>query len=160
MGEPVKVVVFIGSWSRSGSTLLDLMLGKVDGFFSAGELRLLWQRGAAENQLCGCARPFAECEVWSRVMGAGLLAAPQADARGALEGGLDAGLRAAQERLLLEPRKPRPAAREIEVKLDAEWQSRMPRSQAVEVTALTWPLLARYGYLDRSGTLLATRPPA
>jgi hypothetical protein len=311
-------VVFIGSWSRSGSTLLDLMLGQMDGFFSAGELRLLWQRGAAENQLCGCARPFAECDVWRRVteqafgsldgealasirrlqravdrparvpallLGRGAAARQEysaalarlyralrevtgsrwvVDSSKAASHGLllqavpevelhvvhlvrdsravahswqrrkrmpevhwkeaympvfaprKSALFWSLENLALEllrlrarsftalryedlVREPRAAlARvlerlgergvspgflaggrlelgenhtvagnplrlrrgEIEVKLDAEWRSKMPRAQAAEVTALTWPLLARYGYLGRSGTLFATRTPA
>ncbi|WP_420910932.1 sulfotransferase [Thermus thermophilus] len=36
--EKVKVV-FIGGYGRSGSTLLDRMLGQVEGFVSVGELR-------------------------------------------------------------------------------------------------------------------------
>ena len=44
-------VLYVGSWSRSGSTLLDLMLGQVPGFVSVGELRFLWQRGLIERQL-------------------------------------------------------------------------------------------------------------
>jgi hypothetical protein len=33
-----------------------------------------------------------------------------------------------------------------EVRPDAEWQVRMPRSDRAVVTALTWPLLRKYGY--------------
>jgi hypothetical protein len=60
-------VVYIGGLGRSGSTLLDRMLGQVPGFFSAGEIRDLWQRGLRENRLCGCGRPFRECPVWAEV---------------------------------------------------------------------------------------------
>ena len=35
-------VLFIGGYGRSGSTLLDRVLGSTDGFFSAGELRSLF----------------------------------------------------------------------------------------------------------------------
>ena len=49
---PVKVA-FVSSWSRSGSTLLDLLLGRLPGFWSAGEIRYLWDRGLLEDQLCG-----------------------------------------------------------------------------------------------------------
>jgi hypothetical protein len=64
--EPVQVL-YIGGLGRSGSTLLDRMLGQLPGFFSAGEVRDLWQRGLKENRLCGCGQPFLECPVWSRV---------------------------------------------------------------------------------------------
>jgi hypothetical protein len=63
---PVKVA-FVSSWSRSGSTLLDLLLGRLPGFWSAGEIRYLWDRGLLEDQLCGCGRTFASCPTWSAV---------------------------------------------------------------------------------------------
>ena len=66
-GDPGVKVLYIGGLGRSGSTLLDRMLGQLPGFFSAGEIRDLWQRGLRENALCGCGAPFKECEVWTRV---------------------------------------------------------------------------------------------
>jgi hypothetical protein len=64
--EPVKVLYVLGS-SRSGSTVLANLLGESAGFFSAGELRFLWER-AAEGRLCGCGDPVAECSIWSKVL--------------------------------------------------------------------------------------------
>lgn len=61
-------VLYIGSWSRSGSTLLDLILGQIPGFVSVGELRYLWERGLTEGQLCGCGRPVPECTFWGSVL--------------------------------------------------------------------------------------------
>jgi hypothetical protein len=61
-------VVYVGSWSRSGSTLLDLMLGQIRGFVSVGELRFLWERGLSERQLCGCGASVPECPFWNRVL--------------------------------------------------------------------------------------------
>lgn len=60
-------LLFIAGWGRSGSTLLDRMLGQVPGVFSAGELRDIWTRGVLEDRLCGCGAPFRECEVWRKV---------------------------------------------------------------------------------------------
>jgi hypothetical protein len=65
--SPVKVLYLIG-WGRSGSTLLDTLLGEVPGFFSAGELRNLWKEGLQEGRRCGCGRPVVECPVWSAVL--------------------------------------------------------------------------------------------
>ena len=65
--EPIRVLYFAGS-GRSGSTVINNILGQVGGAFAAGELRYLWQRGVVENRLCGCGVPFAECEVWQGVM--------------------------------------------------------------------------------------------
>jgi hypothetical protein len=64
---PLKVV-FIAGWGRSGTTLLDNLLGQVDGFFSTGELRYLWERGVLSNWRCGCGGPVTECDVWSAVL--------------------------------------------------------------------------------------------
>jgi hypothetical protein len=65
--ERVKVL-FIMGMTRSGSTLLDNVLGEIDGFFSTGELRLLWKRGLLENRQCGCGARVTECDVWSSVL--------------------------------------------------------------------------------------------
>jgi hypothetical protein len=61
-------VVYILAWGRSGSTILDNVLGEVDGFFSAGEIRFLWVRGVTKGWRCGCGRPVVECEVWASVL--------------------------------------------------------------------------------------------
>jgi hypothetical protein len=63
----VKVLYIVGG-GRSGSTLLDNLLGQLDGFVSAGELRQLWQRGLIERRLCGCGVPVPECPFWTAVL--------------------------------------------------------------------------------------------
>ena len=64
--EPTRVL-FIAGYSRSGSTLLDRMLGELPGFVSTGELSYLWTRGLQENRLCGCGARFRDCTFWERV---------------------------------------------------------------------------------------------
>lgn len=59
-------MVYIGSHNRSGSTLLDRMLGQFDGFCSVGEMRLIWE-SFVENHLCGCGNPFKDCAFWEAV---------------------------------------------------------------------------------------------
>ncbi|MCA1672772.1 MAG: sulfotransferase, partial [Actinobacteria bacterium] len=66
LDERVKVLFIAGS-GRSGSTLLANMLGQLDGYFSAGELRYLFERGVIENRLCGCGAHFRECRLWTAV---------------------------------------------------------------------------------------------
>src|SRR6266511_818824 len=66
--EPKTVVVFIAGYARCGSTLLERILGQIDGFKSFGELRHVWFRSFGENQLCGCGRPFRDCPFWSEVV--------------------------------------------------------------------------------------------
>jgi hypothetical protein len=63
---PVRVL-FIGGLGRSGSTLLDRMLGRLDDVWSVGELVHVWERGLAENNRCGCGRRFRDCAFWRRV---------------------------------------------------------------------------------------------
>ena len=61
-------VVFIARPGRSGSTLLDMLLGQIEGFCSTGELRFIWKRGFRQNLLCGSGKPFRECEFWAEVV--------------------------------------------------------------------------------------------
>lgn len=65
-GSVVRVL-YIGGWGRSGSTLLDLMLGQGPTVFSGGEIREIWQSGLVENRLCGCEQPFRDCSFWQAV---------------------------------------------------------------------------------------------
>nr|MBA3300165.1 hypothetical protein [Thermoleophilaceae bacterium] len=65
-GHPPRVL-YIGGGTKSGSTLLDLMLGQVPSFFSVGELRQIWQRGLVENSRCGCKERFFDCPFWTAV---------------------------------------------------------------------------------------------
>lgn len=61
-------VAYVAGAGRSGSTLLDCMLGQIPGVFSAGEVTHLWKRGGVEDQLCGCSQPFSRCEFWTEVI--------------------------------------------------------------------------------------------
>lgn len=61
-------VVYIGGAGRSGSTLLDNLLGSSPGWFSAGELRLLWSARQLWTHRCGCGLPLRNCDLWSAVL--------------------------------------------------------------------------------------------
>ena len=65
--DPVKVLLLAGS-GRSGSTVLANLLGSVEGAFSGGELRYLWERGLRDDRLCGCGLPFRQCDLWRAVI--------------------------------------------------------------------------------------------
>lgn len=67
MTTPVKVLYVMGA-GRSGSTVLDNILGELDGFASVGELHNLWKRGLVRGGECGCGRPLSVCEVWQSVL--------------------------------------------------------------------------------------------
>ena len=64
---PLKVI-FVAGAGRSGSTLLDRMLGSVPRVASVGELRHIWKLGLAEDEFCGCGEPFSACPFWARVV--------------------------------------------------------------------------------------------
>jgi Sulfotransferase family len=63
---PIRLL-YIGGYSRSGSTLLLRLLGEVPGLLPIGELFDLWQRSYVENQLCGCGEAFSGCAFWRAV---------------------------------------------------------------------------------------------
>lgn len=67
MSELDQKVLYIGGFGRSGSTLVERILGQLPGFCSSGEVVFLWQRGLIDGQLCGCGTPVPECDFWNRV---------------------------------------------------------------------------------------------
>ena len=44
---------YIAGYVRSGTTLLDRILGNLDNCTSVGELNFIWERSLARNELCG-----------------------------------------------------------------------------------------------------------
>lgn len=60
-------VVCIVGLGRSGSTLLDRILGTVPGTISLNELRPLWRNGFLNNAVCACGTAFDDCPFWSQV---------------------------------------------------------------------------------------------
>ena len=64
MNENRIKVLYIAGMSRSGSTILSKILGEIDGFFNAGELIDIWDRGLASDGKCGCGMKISKCEVW------------------------------------------------------------------------------------------------
>ncbi len=65
--EEAYRLVFVGGMGRSGSTLIERLLGELPGFCSVGETVHLWRRGVVENERCGCGLPFADCGFWTEV---------------------------------------------------------------------------------------------
>ena len=60
-------VLYLGGLGRSGSTLVDRVLGQTPGVCSVGELVFLWDRALSANELCGCGAPFDECPFWKEI---------------------------------------------------------------------------------------------
>lgn len=64
-------VLYIAGWGRSGTTILDNLLGQIPGFHSSGEVHYVWKRGLGERRDCGCGRRLVECDHWARIFEAG-----------------------------------------------------------------------------------------
>ncbi|MCH9027635.1 MAG: sulfotransferase [Proteobacteria bacterium] len=64
----MRKIILIAGHSRSGSTLLDRLLGEIAGFVTVGELRCLWIRGLLGDELCGCGTPFRSCGYWRDIV--------------------------------------------------------------------------------------------
>ncbi|MDH2428747.1 sulfotransferase [Sphaerisporangium sp. TRM90804] len=60
-------MIFVGGLGRSGTTLLERMLGEVPGIAPLGEVVHLWERGVNHDEPCGCGQRFAVCPFWRRV---------------------------------------------------------------------------------------------
>lgn len=60
-------VIYIASAGRSGSTLLDIVLGGKENCFSAGELTFLMDQGIENKEYCSCGKPVIDCEFWKPV---------------------------------------------------------------------------------------------
>lgn len=62
-------VLYIAGYVRSGSTLLDLVLGQVPGMFSIGEFdSLLHAPNFSVDRICTCGLRYYECPFWSSVV--------------------------------------------------------------------------------------------
>jgi hypothetical protein len=60
-------VLFLGGLGRSGSTILERVLGELPRTTSVGELVHLWQRSVLDDESCGCGEPFSRCPFWQEV---------------------------------------------------------------------------------------------
>ncbi|WP_051549570.1 sulfotransferase [Nocardioides sp. URHA0032] len=60
-------VLYIAGVGRSGSTLLERMLGALPGCVNTGELNAIFSRVISQDQRCGCGEPFSACPFWTAV---------------------------------------------------------------------------------------------
>ncbi len=60
-------VVYLGGFGRSGSTLVERVLGEAPGWVNIGELVDLARSVAPGDELCGCGQRFSECRTWAQV---------------------------------------------------------------------------------------------
>jgi hypothetical protein len=60
-------VVFVGGLGRSGTTLLERILGELPGVCPLGEVVHLWRRDLCDDERCACGTAFSGCEFWQAV---------------------------------------------------------------------------------------------
>jgi hypothetical protein len=60
-------VIYLAGLGRSGSTLLERLLGEMPGACPAGEVVHMWQRSVRDDERCGCGRAFSSCPFWPQV---------------------------------------------------------------------------------------------
>jgi hypothetical protein len=65
--NPLNLLAVVGT-TRSGSTLLDMLLGDTQRVFLSGEPRAIWERGCLRGLMCSCGLPIQRCKFWSEVM--------------------------------------------------------------------------------------------
>lgn len=61
-------VLYIAGFERSGSTIVNRVLGQIEGFVAWGELRDIWQHGMIENRRCTCGASFRDCPAWTKIL--------------------------------------------------------------------------------------------
>ena len=65
-GRHPAVVYIVGS-GRSGSTLLERMLGALPDVVNVGELVATFRNVLVNDELCGCGQAFSKCPFWTAV---------------------------------------------------------------------------------------------
>jgi hypothetical protein len=66
--KPLRVL-YIGGTGRTGSTMVDQLLGQFPPYFSGGEMAFFWSRGIEANAICACGDTVRDCPVWSHAIG-------------------------------------------------------------------------------------------
>ena len=64
---PLPTVVYIAGYGRSGSTVLDIMLGGHARITSAGELTYLFDDFGDPRRFCGCGAGYSDCPLWGEL---------------------------------------------------------------------------------------------
>ncbi|WP_045745537.1 MULTISPECIES: sulfotransferase [Actinoplanes] len=60
-------VLFLGGLGRSGTTLVERLLGELPGMCALGEVVHLWQRDIRDDERCGCGERFSGCDFWRKI---------------------------------------------------------------------------------------------
>lgn len=61
-------IIYIAGYGRSGSTVVDIMLGMHPEIFGSGEISTMCRHVWKENEYCACGDRLKDCAVWAPVM--------------------------------------------------------------------------------------------
>lgn len=61
-------IIYVAGSGRSGTTVLDRILGTLEGVTSFNELYCLLTDGVEMDDFCACGARFSECDFWQHVM--------------------------------------------------------------------------------------------
>ncbi|CAK0740513.1 conserved hypothetical protein [Gammaproteobacteria bacterium] len=68
------MILYIAGYGRSGSTILDIKLGKEFGFVSLGEIKsLYYEVSYYPASKCGCGSTYQNCLLWGQIVSSGNL---------------------------------------------------------------------------------------
>jgi hypothetical protein len=60
-------IIYIMGYGRSGSTLLDIILGNNPKIESLGEVAFYYNKYMDQDNLCSCSKSLSNCQFWSQV---------------------------------------------------------------------------------------------
>jgi hypothetical protein len=60
-------LIYIAGYSRSGSTVMDILLGSHEDAFSCGELTYLLEDSLNDDRSCACGNRYSSCPVWGQI---------------------------------------------------------------------------------------------
>jgi hypothetical protein len=60
----VARLLYLGGLGRSGTTLVERLLGELPNVCTLGEVVHLWQRDIRDDERCGCGERFSGCTFW------------------------------------------------------------------------------------------------
>jgi len=64
----IKMLIYIAGYGRSGSTILDIILGNHEHIESVGELVNLFYDDRDLKRLCSCGKSYKDCEFWYPIL--------------------------------------------------------------------------------------------
>ncbi|MEO0297181.1 MAG: sulfotransferase [candidate division WOR-3 bacterium] len=64
----MQTILYITGSGRSGSTILDILLGEGDNTFSIGEFKQFWKKFLKKGALCSCNKNYLNCNFWSEII--------------------------------------------------------------------------------------------